>query len=182
MSVEFSHINIEAPNIARVGFSLEEVRQWSDSDIYDMLDLSFAEGRYVFTAIEDTPENVSKLLDMFTCNRCARCCTTIHYIELSDEETQRIAGHMGTNFDSICRRTELISGRRIVKAPCTFYQENTGCTVHPVKPDVCYRWPITQPVNRDNTNWIMINPWCDAALDLCRLVMQAWVRAARAAE
>ena len=175
-----SRMNIEASNIIKVGFTLEEVRRWSDSDIDDMLDHAFAEGRYVSTAIEDTPHNVSTLLDEFNCNRCARCCTTIHYIELSDKETRRIADHMGVDFESIYQRTELISGHRIAKAPCTFYEEDTGCTVHPAKPDVCYRWPITQPVNRCNTNWIMINPWCDAALNLCRLVIQAWVRAAQA--
>lgn len=94
--------------------------------------------------------------EIFTCRMCGDCCKGYGGTYVSQSDITAIAEYVGMDrgvFVETCCR---MSGGRLVLAQaesgyCLFWDRL--CTIHPVKPSMCRRWPFIQSVLVDVANW-----------------------------
>lgn len=100
---------------------------------------------------------------LFTCRMCGDCCRGYGGTVVSTDDAVRIARFLGLDFevfqDRFCGR----SGSKSILVQradgyCTFY--DNGCTIHPVKPRMCRRWPFLPAVLADVRNWRVMSAVC----------------------
>jgi Fe-S-cluster containining protein len=98
---------------------------------------------------------------LFHCTQCGDCCKGFGGTYLGDADIESIAGHIGVSVDEFKQRFCVPSGKRLVLAQgkdgyCIFFSDN--CSIHPVKPRMCRRWPFIDNLLIDMDNWhIMAN-------------------------
>ena len=84
------------------------------------------------------------------CTKCANCCTRM-LPGFSDEDVDRIAGHLGMPREAfIAKYLDPEEGGGWYEAkrlPCPFLGNDDHCTIYEVRPDVCRSFPHT---HRDN--------------------------------
>ena len=101
--------------------------------------------------------------DLFSCQRCGNCCKGYGGTYLTE-----------TDIDNICRYLDLdrkrfignycqISGNKPLVAQgengyCIFWDQL--CTIHPVKPQLCKKWPFIESILVDVGNWRVIAASC----------------------
>lgn len=94
--------------------------------------------------------------DIFRCTRCGDCCKGYGGTYVTEKQMQAIAECINMDLDQFavekCRR----SGDKYVLAQgesgyCVFWDKN--CTIYPVRPDMCRKWPFIENVLRDIGNW-----------------------------
>ncbi len=87
-----------------------------------------------------------KAFQIVDCTRCTNCCKTLDIV-FSDEDIERIAGHLDMKIDEFIQMyLELDDDDRpyIVRAkPCSFLGEDGRCTIYNVRPTVCREYPHT---------------------------------------
>ena len=118
---------------------------------------------------------------LFKCRRCRECCQGYGGTYLSNSDIDRISRFIGSDpqkfVDQYCR----LSGNRPVLAQredgyCIFWDRL--CTIHPVKPLMCRKWPFLESILIDPANWLIMAESCpgiqtDVAVDtLVRFVKQ----------
>jgi Fe-S-cluster containining protein len=100
---------------------------------------------------------------LFKCRQCGACCKGYGGTYLSNRDTSRIARFIGSDpqkfVDQYCR----LSGNRPVLAQredgyCIFWDRL--CTIHPVKPLMCRKWPFLESILIDPANWLIMADSC----------------------
>jgi Fe-S-cluster containining protein len=94
--------------------------------------------------------------DLFVCQRCGQCCRGYGGTYLEPDDIRAIAAYLGCRSDEFLRRyCQTSCGRPLLaQRPdgyCVFWRDL--CTIHPVKPRMCRRWPFITAVLRDVGNW-----------------------------
>ena len=110
---------------------------------------------------------------LFKCRKCGECCKGYGGTYLTDNDIKAISRHIGTDpkrfVDQFCN----LSGNRPVLAQrkdgyCIFWDRL--CTIHPVKPLMCRKWPFLESMLVDSNNWLIMADSCpgiqtDVAVD-----------------
>lgn len=104
----------------------------------------------------------------FECKRCGECCYGEAGIRVDKFERGKIALFLEMNRDCFLSRfCEKRHGRYYVKTGddgfCAFYRK--GCSIHPVRPEVCRLWPFFPAILKDKDNWEMAKAACPG---ICR--------------
>ena len=93
---------------------------------------------------------------LFICQCCGQCCRGYGgtYLEVAD--IHAIAAYLGCRSGEFIERFCQIScGRPVLgqgsNGYCIFFDGR--CSIHPVKPRMCRRWPFIPAVLRDVANW-----------------------------
>ncbi|MFZ7127725.1 MAG: YkgJ family cysteine cluster protein [Desulfobacterales bacterium] len=124
--------------------------------------------------------------DLFECRMCGDCCNGYGGTYVTEADIERIAAYIGSDPSIVRSRFCRMSGSRPLLAQgkdgyCIFWDR--VCTIHPVKPLMCRRWPYIPGVLADPSNWRAMAGSCpgihaDAPLSL----VQETVRRKLAAE
>ena len=94
--------------------------------------------------------------DFFECTQCGQCCKGYGGTYVSEADIAAIARFLGVSAATFQSRYCAISGGKPLLAQradgyCIFYENN--CSIHPVKPRMCRRWPFIPAVLADVANW-----------------------------
>ena len=97
---------------------------------------------------------VSEML--FECRRCGDCCKGYGGTYVTREDIEAISGYIGTDSRKFVTDYCQLSGNKPVLAQgsdgyCIFWDKL--CTIHPVKPLMCRRWPFLKSILVDSKNW-----------------------------
>jgi uncharacterized protein len=109
------------------------------------------------TSSDPTPKH------LFECRLCGECCKGYGGTYLEPEDIEAIAAFIGSQpaafVAEFCRMSR---GRPLLaQGPdgyCVFWK--TLCTIHPVKPRMCRRWPFIASVLAAPENWIVMAGAC----------------------
>jgi len=100
---------------------------------------------------------------LFTCTRCGDCCRGYGGTYVDAVDIAAIAAFIRTEpsvvVERYCRRSggkHLLAQRK--DGYCVFWDES--CTVHPVKPRMCRRWPFIESVVAEPQNWLIMAGLC----------------------
>ena len=102
------------------------------------------------------PSDAATSDNFFVCRRCGDCCRGYGGTYLTDEDILAIADYIKVDAERFVTEYCKISGGRPVLAQhgdgyCVFWEK--FCTIHPVKPRMCKKWPFIQSVLIDIGNW-----------------------------
>jgi len=94
--------------------------------------------------------------DLFDCQNCGKCCKGYGGTYVTDSEIEAIRRFLGLDRESFIRFYCQISGGRLLIAQaqsgyCIFWDQL--CTIHPVKPHMCRKWPFIESILVDAGNW-----------------------------
>lgn len=113
---------------------------------------------------------------VFTCRQCGDCCKGFGGTYLNEEDIRAIAAYIGTDTSVFRSAYCALSGHRYLLTQredgyCVFWDKI--CTIHPVKPRMCRRWPFIASVLKDVGNWRVMASMCpgiraDAPEDLIK--------------
>lgn len=94
----------------------------------------------------------------FKCQKCGLCCQDVGVILLHEIEIEKIADFLGMDYKNFIKKytkkmiEKMIDPRGkknekkikvVIKTdPCIFYNRETGCTIHSVKPKACKAFPF----------------------------------------
>ena len=98
---------------------------------------------------------------LFECRLCGDCCKGYGGTYVTREDIEAISRYIGTDPRKFVTEYCQLSDKRPVLAQrpdgyCIFWDKL--CTIHPVKPLMCSRWPFLKSVLVDSANWqIMAN-------------------------
>jgi Fe-S-cluster containining protein len=92
----------------------------------------------------------------FKCRQCGTCCKGYGGTYVTERDIDRIARYMDSDPDRFVDQFCDISGNRPVLAQrqdgyCIFWDQR--CTIHPVKPVMCRKWPFLESILVDSINW-----------------------------
>jgi Fe-S-cluster containining protein len=99
----------------------------------------------------------------FKCRKCGECCKGYGGTYLVDSDIELLSQFINTGptrfVDQYCN----LSGNRPVLAQrkdgyCIFWDQL--CTIHPVKPLMCRKWPFLESILVDSTNWLIMADSC----------------------
>ncbi len=118
--------------------------------------------------------------DLFRCTLCGDCCRGFGGTYVSREDLVAIAAFLASDPSGVIDRCCHMSGGRYLLAQradgyCIFWDQ--VCTIHPVKPRMCRRWPFIESVVTDALNWKIMAAFCpgmrtDVPLDRVRACVQ----------
>lgn len=111
----------------------------------------------------------------FQCTQCGQCCHGYGGTYVSEADIVAIAGYLGRSSAEVRRQCCTVSGSQLVLSQrpdgyCVFFERN--CTIHPVKPRMCRRWPFIPGLLKDIANWPVMADNCPGIypdVDLNRL-------------
>lgn len=103
----------------------------------------------------------------FECKMCGECCWG-RGISLNKEEIKRISEFLGIGVEQFkskyCVKKGASYELRVKESGyCIFLEENKGkklCKIHPVKPDLCKRWPFFHCIISDKDEWKLAMEAC----------------------
>jgi len=103
------------------------------------------------------PENI------FKCARCGDCCKGYGGTYITDRQLRVIAGYLGITPGRFIEEKCQLSGGKPVLAQkengyCIFW--DGLCTIYPVRPDMCRKWPFIESVLQEVSNWHMMAASC----------------------
>ena len=109
------------------------------------------------------PSDCFGLQALFECRRCGDCCIGFGGTYLTDEDINAISRHIGADPEKFVARYCSRSGSKLVLAQrsdghCIFWDKL--CTIHPVKPRMCRRWPFIESILVDAENWLIMADSC----------------------
>jgi hypothetical protein len=101
--------------------------------------------------------------DLFRCTLCGDCCRGFGGTYVSLGDIAAIAAFLATDPSDLIHRCCHKSGGRYLLAQradgyCIFW--DNVCTIHPVKPRMCRRWPFIESVVSDVSNWKIMAAVC----------------------
>ena len=110
---------------------------------------------------------------LFKCRKCGECCKGYGGTYLTDSDIEGISRYINSDPKEFVDQFCSLSGDRPVLAQrkdgyCIFW--NQICTIHPVKPLMCRKWPFLESILIDSTNWLTMADSCpgiqtDVAVD-----------------
>jgi Fe-S-cluster containining protein len=94
--------------------------------------------------------------DLFECQRCGQCCRGYGGTYVTPADVRAISAYVGCAAEEFVARYGRVSCGRplLAQGPdgyCIFWEGL--CSIHPVKPLMCRRWPFIPAVLRDVGNW-----------------------------
>jgi Fe-S-cluster containining protein len=100
---------------------------------------------------------------LFACTRCGDCCRGYGGTYVDTADIAAIAAFIRTDPAGLVERCCRISGGKYLLAQredgyCIFWDKT--CTIHPVKPRMCRRWPFIESVLADPQNWLIMAGFC----------------------
>jgi len=109
------------------------------------------------------PSHDLKADALFTCTRCGECCRGYGGTYVDAEDIAAIAAFIRTDPSVVVERYCRPSGGKHLLTQredgyCVFWDER--CTIHPVKPRMCRRWPFIESVVVDPQNWLIMAGFC----------------------
>jgi len=118
---------------------------------------------------------------LFKCRNCGVCCKGYGGTYLSNSDIDNISRFINADPKKFVDLYCALSGNRPVLAQredgyCIFW--DLLCTIHPVKPLMCRKWPFLESILIDPTNWLTMAGSCtgiqiDVDIDtLARFVKQ----------
>ncbi|UCE54257.1 MAG: YkgJ family cysteine cluster protein [Desulfobacterales bacterium] len=101
--------------------------------------------------------------DIFTCQKCGDCCRGYGGTFVADKDIQRISRYLNMDSSQFVAEFCQISGGKPVLTQgdngyCIFWDRL--CTIHPVKPQMCKKWPFIGSILADVNNWHIIAACC----------------------
>jgi hypothetical protein len=101
--------------------------------------------------------------EIFTCTQCGDCCKGFGGTYLAQKDITAIAAYLGISEAELLESYCVVSGNRLVLAQaedgfCIFFDRN--CSIHPVKPQMCRKWPYIESVLVDPANWRVMADMC----------------------
>jgi len=101
--------------------------------------------------------------ELFECRMCGDCCKGFGGTYLTREDIEAISRHIGANPEKFIARYCSLSGTKPVLAQradgyCIFWDKM--CTIHPVKPRMCRKWPFIECILIDAENWLIMADSC----------------------
>ncbi len=107
-------------------------------------------------------ENITPA-DIFHCQQCGDCCRGYGGTFVTPADIENIARYIHTDVKCFVKDYCQMSGSRPVLAQgtngyCVFWDK--VCTIHPVKPKMCRRWPFIDSVLVDVENWYVMAASC----------------------
>ena len=101
--------------------------------------------------------------DLFRCTCCGDCCRGFGGTYVSRHDIAVIAAFLSTDPAEVLEHCCHRSGERYLLAQrsdgyCIFWDR--VCSIHPVKPRMCRRWPFIDSVVRDVSNWKIMAAGC----------------------
>ena len=93
---------------------------------------------------------------IFTCQKCGHCCQGYGGTFLTEQDIQAIADYLKIDARRLIDRFCQISGGKAILAQgdngyCILWDKQ--CTIHPVKPEMCKKWPFIESLLVDPQNW-----------------------------
>ena len=100
---------------------------------------------------------------LFECRRCGDCCKGFGGTYLTDEDIEAISRYIGVHPEKLIARYCSRSGSKLVLSQrldgyCIFWDKL--CTIHPVKPRMCRKWPFIESILVDADNWLIMADSC----------------------
>ena len=100
---------------------------------------------------------------LFECRLCGDCCKGYGGTYVTPEDIEAISQYIGTDSRKFVAEYCQLSGKRPVLVQgtdgyCIFWDKL--CTIHPVKPLMCRRWPFLKSLLVDSTNWQIMADSC----------------------
>jgi len=94
--------------------------------------------------------------DLFECQKCGHCCIGYGGTFISAAQAASIADYIGMDVGLFLQEKCRMSGGKPVLSQradgyCIFW--DNLCTIYPVRPDMCRKWPFIEGVLRDVRNW-----------------------------
>ena len=100
---------------------------------------------------------------IFTCQKCGECCRGYGGTYVSQEDIVRISEYLNSDprrfVDDFCQLSAdrpLLAQRQ--NGYCVFWDRL--CTIHPVKPKMCKKWPFIESLLVDVNNWQIMASAC----------------------
>ena len=110
-------------------------------------------------------EEVEKDADAppFSCTQCGECCIGYGGTFVTHQDIKRISSYIGVDPHGFVETFCCLSGGRPVLAQqddghCVFWDK--VCTIHPVKPQMCRKWPYLESILIDFDNWNLMASMC----------------------
>ncbi|MFN2357645.1 MAG: YkgJ family cysteine cluster protein [Desulfotignum sp.] len=126
--------------------------------------------------------------DIFVCQLCGQCCRGFGGTYVTDRDIMRISAYIQADPDTFVTSYCTMAGTRPVLSQgpdgyCVFFDKKKQCTIHPVKPCMCRKWPFLETLVANPENWDAMASACPGMRplipfsDLARIV--AWERQKR---
>ena len=101
--------------------------------------------------------------ELFECRMCGDCCKGYGGTFVNRQDIDAISRYIGTDSRQFVAKYCQLSGQKPVLAQrsdgyCIFWDKL--CTIHPVKPLMCKRWPFLKSLLVDSTNWQIMADTC----------------------
>ncbi len=101
---------------------------------------------------------------IFECKCCGHCCHGEATVSVSQEEQRAIAEFLGLSLKELEMRYLKVKKHctemQIKDGHCIFYGDDGLCSIHPVKPFHCKRWPLHPSILSDEAAWKAIKSDC----------------------
>ncbi len=120
---------------------------------------------------------------LFKCRKCGECCKGYGGTYLTDNDIKAISRHIGADPKRFVEQFCDLSGNRPVLAQrkdgyCIFWDRL--CTIHPVKPLMCRKWPFLESMLVDSNNWLIMADSCpgiqtDVAVDTLEKIVKQMI-------
>lgn len=99
----------------------------------------------------------------FSCKKCGECCIGYGGTFVTQRDIERISTHIGVDPKRFVETYCSFSGGGPVLAQqedghCVFWDK--VCTIHPVKPRMCRKWPFIESLLIDFDNWKIMASMC----------------------
>ena len=99
----------------------------------------------------------------FSCKQCGECCIGYGGTFVTDQDIERISTYIGVDPHGFVEKFCCFSGGRPILAQqddghCVFW--DNVCTIHPVKPQMCRKWPYIESLLIDFDNWNIMASMC----------------------
>jgi Fe-S-cluster containining protein len=103
----------------------------------------------------------------FTCAQCGVCCKGFGGTYVSEADIAAIAAFLRVPAATVRQKYCVLSGSKPLLVQrddgyCVFWEK--GCTIHPVKPLMCRRWPFIPSLLVDIGNWQIMADSCPGML------------------
>jgi len=100
---------------------------------------------------------------LFQCRKCGECCKGYGGTYLTSSDIDNISRFINSDPKKFVDRYCSLSGQRPVLAQredgyCIFWDRL--CTIHPVKPLMCRKWPFLESILIDPANWLIMADSC----------------------
>ena len=109
------------------------------------------------------PSDITHSKATFKCRKCGECCKGYGGTYLSDNDIDVISRYIDSDPKRFVDRYCNLSGNRPLLAQrkdgyCIFWDQR--CTIHPVKPLMCRKWPFLESILIDSNNWLIMADSC----------------------